>query len=60
MPRRDAIPFRNRSPSVWWIFCEVQQWLASDQNKPQKRFPVWENMRLIQARTPRSGVSEGG
>lgn len=51
MPRRKAIPIRNRSPYGWWIFCEVQQWVDTKRKTPPKRFLVWENTRLIQART---------
>ena len=49
MARQRAVHFRNRSPYGWWVFCELQQWVPA---KPRtaKRFPVWENMRLIRAR----------
>lgn len=50
MPKQ--VPFRNRSQYGWWVFCEVQKHVL--QRKPgtpgQKRFRVWENMRLIKAR----------
>lgn len=52
MPQQPAIPFRNKSHSGWWVFCEVERWVAVGRTaKRQKRFPVWENMRLIRART---------
>jgi hypothetical protein len=53
MPRQrhaaTQVLFRNRSPSGWWVFCEVQQWVPANRASA-KRFPVWENMRLIRAR----------
>jgi len=50
MPLNPPVPFRNRNHTGWWIFCEVQRWVASGSGaKSQKRFPVWENTRLIRA-----------
>jgi hypothetical protein len=49
MARRGAVPYRNQSPTGWWIFCEVQQWVPT-KSATTKRFPVWENMRLMRAR----------
>ena len=43
---------RNRSPTGWWIFCEVEQWVSDHQKtlSPLSRCPVWENLRLIRAK----------
>ena len=53
MPRQrhaaTQVLFRNRSPSGWWVFCEVLQWVPANRVSA-KRFPVWENTRLIRAR----------
>lgn len=53
MPLRPKIPDRNRSHSEWWIFREVQQWVSSRQKSLSEvsRCPVWENTRLIRARS---------
>ncbi|HEX8342578.1 MAG TPA: hypothetical protein VF624_16875 [Tepidisphaeraceae bacterium] len=52
MPHKLKTPHADRSPYGWWIFCEVQQWVEGDPKNAakQKRFPVWENMRLLKAR----------
>lgn len=51
MPLKRAVLFRNRNHTGWWVFCEVQRWVATgNDGKLQKRFPVWENTRLVRAR----------
>ncbi len=52
MPRHSKVPHRNRSPSGWWIFREVEQWVSKRQKalSANSRCPVWENTRLIRAK----------
>ncbi len=54
MPRGAKIPHRNLSPSGWWVFIEVQQWVSDRQGKaglkPGSRCKVWKNTRLIRAK----------
>jgi hypothetical protein len=52
MAKKLVVPHRNRSPSGWWVFCEVQQWVPKGRAKlsPTNRCPVWENTRLVKAR----------
>ena|ERR1017187_4956102 len=47
------VPFKNKSPTGWWVFCEVQQWVSSRQKtlSPTSRCLVWENMRLLRAKS---------
>lgn len=53
MSRPAKIPHRNLSPSGWWVFIEVQQWVSDQQKKtglkPASRCKVWKNTRLIRA-----------
>ena len=53
MPHRSKVAFRNRNHSGWWIFREVEQWVSQRQGKlsDSSRCPVWENTRLIRARS---------
>ena len=45
-----TVPCRNQSPSGWWIFREVEYWVASGKKtSPRTRHLVWENTRLIRA-----------
>jgi hypothetical protein len=52
MPRKSQVPWRNRSPSGWWFFREIQQWVSTRQKKltPKSRCLVWENTRIIKAK----------
>ena len=50
MPAKAPIPFRNRSPFGWWIYRELEQWTPNSGSK-KKRCLVWENIRIIKART---------
>jgi hypothetical protein len=52
MPRKSKIPYRNKSPSGWWVFNEVEQWVSNRQQKisPKSRCLVWVNTRLIRAK----------
>jgi hypothetical protein len=52
MPKK-KIPFRNRSPSGWWIFREVEQWISDRQRKltSRSRCLVWHNTRVLKAKT---------
>lgn len=46
-----SIPHRNRNHTGWWIFREAERWVPrrrAGQTAP-KRFPVWENTRLVRA-----------
>lgn len=47
------VPYRNTSPTGWWLYSEVQQWVSARQKKltAKSRCLVWENWRLIQAKT---------
>src|SRR4051812_30380517 len=51
MARKSKIPHRNQSPSGWWLFREVQQWVSKRQKKLalKSRCLVWENTRIIKA-----------
>jgi len=52
MPKRLKVPFRNKSHSGWWIFREVEQWVSNRKTlSSSSRCPVWENTRLIRARS---------
>ncbi len=53
MSARAKVPARNTSPTGWWIYSEVQQWVSSRQKKltAKSRCLVWENWRLIRAKT---------
>jgi hypothetical protein len=46
------VAWRNRSPTGWWLFCEVEYWVSNRQKKllPTSRCPVWENTRIIKAK----------
>lgn len=46
------IPHRNKSPTGWWLFREVEYWVSNRQMKltPTSRCPVWENTRILQAK----------
>ncbi|MGN6727103.1 MAG: DUF4288 domain-containing protein, partial [Tepidisphaeraceae bacterium] len=47
-----SIPSADRNHTGWWVFWEVQRWVATGADaKSQKRFPVWENTRLVRARS---------
>jgi hypothetical protein len=52
MPTKSKIPYRNRSPSGWWFFREVQQWVSFRQTKLTAKSCclVWENTRIIRAK----------
>lgn len=45
-------PSRNRSPSGWWIFAEVQYWVQTKpiDGKFSERVDVWESTRILRAR----------
>jgi len=47
------VPFRNRNHTGWWVFCEVEQWVSNRQKNlsPTSRCLVWENMRLLRAKS---------
>jgi len=47
------VPFRNKNRTGWWVFCEVQQWVSNRQKNlsPTSRCLVWENMRLLRAKS---------
>jgi hypothetical protein len=49
---RQKIPSRNRSPSGWWIFAEVQYWVQTKpiDGKFSERVDVWENTRILRAK----------
>jgi hypothetical protein len=52
MAKKSTIPHRNISVSGWWIFREVQQWIA-DRQVPlssRSRCLVWHNTRIIKAK----------
>ncbi len=51
-PRQPKIPHRNQSPTGWWIYREVEQWVSHRQKKltPRSRCVVWVNTRIIQAK----------
>ena len=53
MAKRHHIPNANRNQTGWWVFCEVQQWVSKRQRNlsPTSRCLVWENMRLIRAKS---------
>lgn len=53
MGKRIEIPYRNRNHTGWWIFTEVEQWVSNRQKKlfPKSRCLVWENTRLIRAKS---------
>ena len=53
MATSQKTPSRNQSPSGWWIYQEVEQWVSRRQKNlsPQSRCPVWENTRIIAAKT---------
>ena len=50
--RKSKIPHRNQSPTGWWIYREVEQWVSRKQKKltPRSRCLVWENTRIIRAK----------
>ena len=50
--KKCTIPHRNRNHTGWWVFREVQQWVADGQNKLSdfSRCRVWENTRLLRAK----------
>lgn len=52
MASRPKVLYRNTSPSGWWIFKEVEQWVSKRQKKlsDNSRCFVWENTRLIRAK----------
>ncbi len=51
MPKEHKVPFHNQSHSGWWIFSELEHWVAKGKKpSPRSRYPVWENMRLLRAR----------
>lgn len=50
MPNKPEIPFRNRSPFGWWVYRELEQWIPDPKSK-KKKCLVWENTRIIQAKT---------
>jgi len=51
-PRKSKVPFRNRSPSGWWIFDEVEYWVSNRQRRltRKSRCLVWINTRIIRTR----------
>jgi len=51
-PRKSKVPFRNRSPSGWWIFDEVEYWVSNRQRRltRKSRCLVWINTRIIRAK----------
>lgn len=53
MPRSVKIAYRNRNRTGWWIFSEVTYWVSNRQKKltPKSRCLVWENLRLIKAKS---------
>ena len=44
---------KNKSPTGWWIYCEVEQWVSNRQKtlSPTSRCLVWENTRLLRAKS---------
>lgn len=54
MPKKQSIPARNQSPTGWWLYREIEQWVSNRQIKaklkPGSRCLVWENTRIIKAR----------
>ena len=53
MAKVSKTPFRNRNHTGWWVFYEVEQWVSDQQKKlrPLSRCPVWQNLRLIRAKS---------
>jgi Domain of unknown function (DUF4288) len=49
MPKK--IPYRNQSPTSWWIYSEIEFFVATSRKKssPNAKHLVWENTRIIQA-----------
>lgn len=43
------IPHRNRNHTGWWLFGEVQRWVAD--TRKRSRLRVYENLRLVRARS---------
>ena len=60
MPRPSKVAFANRSPSGWWIFREVEQWVSKRQKtlSASSRCLVWENTRLIRAKNRREAYQK--
>ena len=52
MSRKSSVPWRNKSPTGWWIVGEVQAWVPSKSRRASRRSKshVWENLRLIRAK----------
>ena len=51
MPKAPKIPSRNQSHSGWWIFSELEHWVAKGKGlSPRGRYPDWENTRLLRAK----------
>lgn len=52
MPKKPKPAYRNQNHTGWWVFREVQQWVADSQKKlsDHSRCPVWENTRLLRAK----------
>lgn len=51
MSRTRKVPSRHRSNSGRWIFNELEQWVEQGKRPtPRRRYPVWENTRLLRAR----------
>ncbi|WP_152032869.1 hypothetical protein [Ereboglobus luteus] len=52
MPRKKQIPYRNQSPTGWWIYEEIEQWVSNRQKRltPNSRCLVWQNTRIIMAK----------
>ena len=47
------VPYKNKSPTGWWVFSEIEQWVSNRQKtlSPTSRCLTWENTRLIRAKT---------
>ena len=51
--KQSEIPFRNRNATGWWVYGEIEYWVSKRRRKlaPNHRVPVWENTRIVQARS---------
>jgi hypothetical protein len=52
MPKKSKVPSRNQSPTGWWLYREVEQWVSDRQKKitANSKFPIWVNTRIIKAK----------
>ena len=53
MRKKSIVAYRNKNHTGWWIFSEVEYWVSNARRKlkPSSRCPVYENTKLIRAKS---------